>query len=90
MRFGRKRLTRRCGAIKKNGEPCRCLMLYRGFRCKYHGGLSLTKADKERITKETGRIFRKTGPQSPEAWARVRAGHAAYVARRKPIDQPTR
>ncbi len=29
-----------CDATKKNGEPCRQKTLYRGGRCKFHGGLS--------------------------------------------------
>ncbi len=41
MRFGRKRLTQICGAIKKNGEPCRYKMINpKNLRCKFHGGAS--------------------------------------------------
>lgn len=29
-----------CGAMKKNGEPCKQKALYNGRRCKFHGGLS--------------------------------------------------
>jgi hypothetical protein len=29
-----------CGARKKTGERCRSKKLYRGGRCKFHGGLS--------------------------------------------------
>ncbi len=29
-----------CDATKKNGEPCRQKAIYRGGRCKFHGGFS--------------------------------------------------
>jgi hypothetical protein len=57
----------------------------RGKRCRLHGGCSLTKADKERITKATGRQFQKTGPKSPQGRERSfrarDAGRDAYWAR---------
>lgn len=60
-----------CGAKNRRGLPCQCKMLFRGGRCKFHGGLSLTNADRARITAETGRIFRKPGrrakPKTPSA-----------------------
>ena len=34
------RVKQVCGARKKTGEPCRSKMLYRGGKCKFHGGLS--------------------------------------------------
>lgn len=59
MRYGRKKLRKICGAIKKNGIPCQCKKLYRGQKCRFHGGLSLTNEDRDRITRETGRVFQK-------------------------------
>lgn len=29
-----------CGARTRAGTPCQCKKLYRGRRCKFHGGLS--------------------------------------------------
>jgi hypothetical protein len=52
-------------------------MLFRGSKCRFHGGLSLTAEDKERISKETGRQFKKTGPATPEGKARSYAARDA-------------
>lgn len=36
-----KGLIKPCGAhARTTGQPCRCLKVYRGGRCKFHGGLS--------------------------------------------------
>jgi hypothetical protein len=29
-----------CSAIKKNGQRCGCWLLFKGGKCKHHGGLS--------------------------------------------------
>ena len=51
-----------CGAKNPRGLPCQCKLTFKAGRCRWHGGLSLDKADKERITRKTGRVFKKTGP----------------------------
>jgi hypothetical protein len=91
----RKRSGKTCGAIKKDGIPCRCIMLFKGGRCKYHAGKSLNGAEKARITAETGRIFKKTGPNTPEGLARIgalakargfaklQAGYLAWIEERR-------
>jgi len=62
------RLWLTCGAKNRRGLPCQCKELYENGRCKFHGGLS-------------------TGPKTPEGKARslaaMRAGHAAWAARRR-------
>jgi hypothetical protein len=40
MRFGRRKLTKTCGAKNRRGEPCQCKLLLKGGRCKFHGGMS--------------------------------------------------
>lgn len=63
MTHGRKT----CGAINRRELPCQCKKLFRGGKCKFHGGLSLTNADRARITAETGRIFAKPGRKKKPA-----------------------
>lgn len=72
-----------CTAIKKNGERCQSKKLYKGEKCKYHGGLSLNAEEKAKITAETGREFRKTGPATPDGWARTLAGFRRWVEERR-------
>lgn len=33
-------LAKVCGAKTRKGTPCQCKQLFRGGRCKFHGGLS--------------------------------------------------
>jgi hypothetical protein len=33
-------IKRICGARNRRGEPCACKKLYRGGKCRFHGGLS--------------------------------------------------
>lgn len=35
-----KGLAKVCGAKNRRGLPCQCKRVYRGGRCKFHGGLS--------------------------------------------------
>lgn len=83
MKYGRKKLRDTCTAIKKNGLRCQCKKLYRGKKCRFHGGLSLTNEDRDRITRETGRVFKKPGPKTEAGWNALREGYSAYVAFRR-------
>jgi hypothetical protein len=56
-----------CGAKTRRGTPCQCKKLYRGSRCRFHGGLS------------TGP---KTAEGKRRALAALRAGNRAWRARR--------
>lgn len=64
----KKRRTQICGARNRRGLPCQCKMLYRGGKCRFHGGLS------------TGA---KTPEGKAKAIAAMRTGFARYVARRR-------
>lgn len=76
----RKRSGKTCGAYARStGQPCRCIKLMKGGKCKLHGGASLSGRDKERITRKTGRVFQKTGPKTAEGMARSLA--AMYAGR---------
>lgn len=33
-------LAKTCGAKTRKGTPCQCKRIYRGGRCKFHGGMS--------------------------------------------------
>jgi len=33
-------LSKVCGAKNRRGQPCQCKRLFRGGRCRFHGGLS--------------------------------------------------
>ena len=69
--------ARCCGARTRKGTPCQRLLLLKGRKCPNHGGMSLNKADKARITAATGRQFKKTGPATPEGKARSFAARDA-------------
>jgi len=60
--------------------------LLKGKKCPNHGGCSLNKEDKERISMETGRQFKKPGPSTEEGKARSYsardAGRDRYWQRR--------
>ena len=68
-------MTDTCGAIKKDGTPCRQMAIYANGRCKFHGGLStgpVTKAGREqsRINGQKGGRPRKDGaPKKTEVLA---------------------
>ena len=68
-------MTDTCGAIKKDGTPCRQKAIYANGRCKFHGGLStgpVTKAGREqsRINGQKGGRPRKDGaPKKTEVLA---------------------
>ena len=43
-----KGLAKVCGAhARSTGKPCRCKLLYRGGKCRLHGGLSTGPKTKE-------------------------------------------
>ena len=79
-----------CGAKTRKGTPCQRKYLLKGGKCPNHGGLSLTKADKERITATTGRIFKKPGPATEEGWRRSREALSAWRARRTELREKLR
>jgi hypothetical protein len=35
-----RRLGKVCGAKNRRGQPCQCKLLFRGDRCRFHGGMS--------------------------------------------------
>ena len=68
-------MTDTCGAIKKDGTPCKQMAIYSNGRCKFHGGLStgpVTEAGREqsRINGQKGGRPRKDGaPKKTEVLA---------------------
>lgn len=68
-------MTDTCGAIKKDGTPCRQKAIYANGRCKFHGGLSTgptTEAGKEqsRINgRKGGRPCKDGAPKKTEVMA---------------------
>jgi hypothetical protein len=82
-----------CRAQNRKGLPCQCKLLLNGNRCRFHGGKSLTNADRDEITRKTGRTFKKTGPNTPEGMARSYAardaGRARYLQERRERSQQT-
>ncbi len=74
-----------CDATKKNGEPCRQKAIYRGGRCKFHGGLSTGPKTEEgkqqsRINGAKGGRPRKT--QVEEGTDKVQVGRKEIVLRK--------
>jgi len=55
-------LAQVCGAKNRRGLPCQCKRVFRGGRCKFHGGLSTgprTPEGKERAIKATREGWRR-------------------------------
>lgn len=77
-----RRLGLTCGAKTRKGTPCQRRLLLKGGKCPNHGGCSLSNADKARITMETGRQFKKSGPATEEGRARSYAARDAGRAKR--------
>ena len=59
-----------CGAMNRRGLPCQCKAVFRGGKCKYHGGLS------------TGP---KTPEGKIRAIAAMREGFKRYVEKRRSV-----
>lgn len=79
----RRRSGKTCGAKTRTGAPCKRILLLKGGKCPNHGGRSLDARDMERITRKTGRIFKKRGPATPEGRARRDAGRDRFHRERR-------
>jgi hypothetical protein len=76
VRYGVRPMIRKqvCGAKTRRGTPCQCKKLYRGSRCRFHGGLS------------TGP---KTAEGKSRALEALLAGNRAWRARMPAEETPT-
>ena len=75
-------MTDTCGAIKKDGTPCKQMAIYSNGRCKFHGGLATgptSEAGKEqsRINGRKGGRPRKDGTTSTTGKVSV-MGNASF------------
>lgn len=66
-------LTDICGAKTRRGTPCRCRMLLRGYRCRFHGGMSTGPGTPEGLARCLEALRR----------ARSDPEHAAALAERR-------
>jgi len=91
MRYGRRKLTKICGARNRRGLPCQCKLLLKGGRCKFHGGMSTGAKTPEGKARALANLRRgrSDGAMSKVNALFVEADLAAEALRYRVLGKPT-